>query len=42
MCEVTHKVILVFPAKLLLYSLSICWWSMENHFSEVKRTSNSI
>jgi len=33
---------LVFPAKPLLYSLLVCYCSMENHFSEVKKTSNSF
>jgi len=28
---------LVFPAKQLLYSLAICYCSMENNFSEVKK-----
>jgi len=31
---------LVLPAKLLLYSLSICYFLMENQFSEVKKTTN--
>jgi len=39
---VTGKVCLVFSGKELLYSLLICYWSMENHFSEVKKTSNSF
>jgi len=41
-CRVTGDDCLVFPAKLLLDSLSICCWLMENHFSEVKKTSNSF
>jgi len=41
-CGVTGDGGLVFPAKLLLYSLSICCCLMENHFSEVKKTSNSF
>jgi len=42
LCGVTGDGCLVFPAKLLLYSLSICCCLMENHFSEVKKTSNSF
>jgi len=42
MFGVTGDDILVFPTKLLLYSLSICYWMMKNHFSEVKNTSNSF
>jgi len=41
-CGVTGDGGLVFLAKLLLYTLSICCCLMENHFSEVKKTSNSF
>ncbi len=34
--------LLVFPAKPLIYSPLVCYCSMENHFSEVKKTSNSF
>jgi len=33
---------LVFPAKTFIYLLLICCCLMENHFSEVKKTSNSF
>jgi len=33
---------LIFPASLLLHSLSICYCFMENHFSEDKKTTNSF
>ena len=36
-CGVTSDTCLLFPAKPLLYSLSICSWSMINHFLEIKR-----
>jgi len=39
---VTGDGYLVFPAKLFLYSISICYWSMENHLSEVENNSNSF
>jgi len=39
---VTGDFSLMFPAKQMLYSFSICYWSMENQFSEVKKTSNSF
>ena len=35
-CRVTGDVCFIFPAKVLLYSLLICYCLMENHFSEVK------
>ena len=45
----TRSGCIVFLAKLLLYSLSICYWSMKNYFSEARRpqtylvmSSNSI
>jgi len=41
-CGVTSDGCLVFPAKLLLNSLLICYCLMENHFSEFKKTSNSF
>jgi len=41
-CRVTGDGCLVFPAKLLIDSLSICCWLMQNYFSEVKKTSNSF
>jgi len=41
-CGVTGDVCLVFPTKSLLYSHLISYFSMENHFSEVKKTSNSF
>jgi len=42
MYGVTGDGCLVFPAKPLLYSPSVYYYSMENHFSEVKKTSNSF
>jgi len=42
MFRVTGDDSLVFPTKLLLYSVSICYCLMENHFSEVKKTTNSF
>jgi len=36
---VTGDICLLFPAKELLYALSICYWTMENYLSEVKRNS---
>jgi len=33
---------LVFPTKLLLYSLFICYCMMDIYFSEVKNTTNSF
>jgi len=33
---------LVFPARPMLYSLLVWYCSMENHFLEVKNTSNSF
>jgi len=41
-CAVTGDGCLVFQAKPLLYSLLIRYCSMENYFSEVKKTSNSF
>ena len=41
-CGVTGDGCLVFPAKLFLDSLSPYYCSMENHFSEVNKTSNSV
>ena len=41
-CGVTGEVFLLFPVKVLLYSLLICYCLMENHFSEVKNTSDSF
>jgi len=38
---VTGVVCWVFQAKQLLYSLSSCYWLMENHFLKLKKTSNS-
>jgi len=40
--RVTGDVCLVFSAKLLLYSLLICCWLVENHFSEVKRPQTHL
>ena len=40
--RVTGDGCLVFPAKLFLYTLSIHCWLVENHFSEVKKTTNSF
>jgi len=39
-CGVTGDGCLVFPAKIFLYLLSICYCWMENHFPKVKKTSN--
>jgi len=41
-CGVTGDVFLVFPVKFLLHSLLICYCIMQNHVSEVKKTSNSF
>jgi len=41
-CGVTGDVFLLFPIKVLLYSLLICYCLMENHFSEVKKTLDSF
>jgi len=41
-CGVTGDGCLVFPAKQFLDSLSPYYCSMENHFSEVNKTSNSV
>jgi len=41
-CRVTGHGGFMFQAKALLYLLSICYWSMENHVSEFKKTSNSF
>jgi len=38
----TGDVFFVFPVKVLLYSLLICYCLMENHFSEVKTSSDSF
>jgi len=42
MFGVTGDDSLVLTAKLLLYSVLICYCLMENHFSEVKNTTNSF
>jgi len=42
MCVVTGDDSFVFPTKIMLYSLLICYWQMENHGSHVKKTSNSF
>jgi len=39
---VTGDAFLLFPAKLLLYSLLRCYCLMEQYFSEVKKTSDSF
>jgi len=39
---VTGDVFLLFPAKVLLHWLLICYCLMKNHFSEVKETSHSF
>jgi len=39
---VTGDGCLMFPAKLLLYSLSICYCLIEIYFTEVQKTSNSF
>ena len=31
---------ILFFMKALLYLLSICYWAMEKHFSEIKNTSD--
>ena len=41
-CRLTGDVCLVIPAKALLYKLLICYWSMENHFLEVKRPQTHL
>jgi len=41
-CGVTDDVFLLFPAKVLLHSLLICYCLMENHVSEVKKTTDSF
>jgi len=41
-CGVTGDVFLLFPVKVLLYSLLICYCLMKNHFSEVKTSSDSF
>ena len=42
MYEVTGNFSLVSSAKLLLYSLSMCYWWMENNFPEVSKASNTF
>ncbi len=42
MYGVTGGDCLVFPAKPLLFSLSTDYCFMENHFSQVQKTSNSF
>ncbi len=42
MFGVTGDDLLVFPTKRLLYSVLIGYCLMENHFSEVKKTTNSF
>ncbi len=42
MCGLTGDASLVFPAKLLLYSLLIGYCPIENDFSEVKKTANAF
>ncbi len=41
-CRVTSDVFFMFTVNNLLYLLLICYWVMENHFSEVKKTSDSF
>jgi len=41
-CGVTGDGCFVFPAKPLLYSLSIYYCLMRNYFLEVKKTANSF
>jgi len=41
-CGMTGDDSLVFPAKLLLCSVSICYCLLENQFLEVKKTTNSF
>jgi len=41
-CGVTSAAYLVFLVKTLFHLLSICYCLMENHFSEVKKTSDSF
>ena len=41
-CGVTSDIWLVLTAKILLYLLSICYYLMENHFSEVKKPSTHL
>ena len=38
-CGWTDDICLVLAIKSLSYLLSICYWSMEQHFSEVKKMS---
>jgi len=41
-CEVTGDICFMFPAITFLYLLLKCYWSIENHFSEVKKTAESF
>jgi len=41
-CGVTGEVCLVFPAKVLLYSLLRAYGLMENHFSEVEKIPDTF
>jgi len=41
-CGVTGDGCLVFPAKIFLYLLSICYCWMENHFPKVKKSKNDF